>query len=101
MPLRRWYGQLAELRRKRVLSDLAVLTPPLVVCVAVLIAIRAFLRHEMGPGEPSADDDLSSDISVKDQIPDAGIAEPAAPRDNGTANDRPAETGHGGYQPRQ
>jgi hypothetical protein len=101
MPLRQRYGQRGEMRRKRVLSDLAVLTPPLVVCVAVLIAIRAFLRHEMGPHAPGADDDLSSDISVKDQIPDAAITESAAPRDTGTANDRPAETGHGGYQPRQ
>jgi len=101
MPLRWWHGQHGEMRRKRMLSDLAVLTPPLVVCAAVLVAIRAFLRHEMGPHGPGADDDLSSDISVKDQIPDAGITEPAAPRDTGAANDRPAETGHGGYQPRQ
>ncbi|MGD0685011.1 MAG: hypothetical protein ABSA03_07810 [Streptosporangiaceae bacterium] len=83
------------------ISDLAVLTPPLVVCVAVLVAIRAFLRHEMGPHTPGADEDLSADISAENPIPDAGITESAAPRDTGTVNDRPAETGHGGYQPRQ
>jgi hypothetical protein len=32
-----------------VTADLAVLTPPLVVCVAILVAVVAVLRHEMGP----------------------------------------------------
>ena len=30
-------------------QDLAALTPPLVVCVAFLIGLVLFLRHEMGP----------------------------------------------------
>ena len=29
---------------------LSVLTPPLLVCAAFLIAVVAFLRHEMGAG---------------------------------------------------
>lgn len=29
------------------LADLAALTPPLLVCAAFLIAVGAFLRHEM------------------------------------------------------
>jgi hypothetical protein len=79
-----------------VLGDLAALTPPLVVCVASLIAIGAFLRHEMGAGRRSVDDALSADIPVNDQIPDAGIGEAATPPDAGTGNDPPAETGRGG-----
>jgi hypothetical protein len=30
------------------MQDLSVLTPPLLMCAAVIIAIIAFLRHEMG-----------------------------------------------------
>jgi hypothetical protein len=32
------------------MNDLAVLTPPLLVAAAVIIAIVAFLRHEIGRG---------------------------------------------------
>jgi hypothetical protein len=40
---------------------LSVLTPPLLVCAVFLIALVAFLRHEMGgrragPQDPSADE---------------------------------------------
>jgi hypothetical protein len=83
------------------LSDLAVLTPPVVVCVALLIAIGAFLRHEMGTRRRDGDHPPPSDISVIGQVFDPGIGEPAASSDAGTANDPPAETGHGGSQPRQ
>jgi hypothetical protein len=69
------------------LGDLAALTPPLVVCAASLIAIGAFLRHEMGARGRSDDDALSADISGNDQIPDAGISEAATPPDDGTGND--------------
>jgi hypothetical protein len=85
-----------------VLGDLAVLTPPLVVCAALLIGIGAFLRHEMGTRRRSSDDDLSADISGNGQIPDSGIGEAPAPPDAGAAaNDPPAETGHDGCRPRQ
>jgi hypothetical protein len=83
------------------LGDLAALTPPLVVCVAALIAIGAFLRHEMGARRPGDDDALSADISVNDQIPDAGISEAATQHDAGIGNDPPAETGRSGRQPPQ
>ena len=82
------------------LGDLAVLTPPLVVCAALLIAIGAFLKHEMGARRPGDDDGPSADISVNDQIPDAGVSA-AAPPDAATGNDPPAETGHIGCRPRQ
>lgn len=76
-------------RRTRVLADLAVLTPPLVVGVAALIAIGAFLRHEMSGRSPGDDDALSADISVNEQIPDAGNSEAATPPDPRTGNDSP------------
>jgi hypothetical protein len=52
------------------LKDLTVLTPPLLVCVAFLIALAAFLRHEMGPKRRRGDRDLSDDISPDGGIPD-------------------------------
>ena len=45
------------------MQDLSALTPPLLVCVVVIIAIVAFLRHEMGrsrSGRPPGEDDTSS-----------------------------------------
>lgn len=54
-----------------VLNDLAVLTPPVLVCAAFLIAVGAFLRHEMGrsPGG-RRDAHASGDISGNDTNPD-------------------------------
>jgi len=37
------------------LTDLAALTPPLLVAVAFLIAAGAFIRHEMRRGKNTAD----------------------------------------------
>jgi hypothetical protein len=45
------------------LNDLTVLTPPLVVCAAFLIAVAAFLRHEMGTRRRQDEEDTSVDIS--------------------------------------
>jgi hypothetical protein len=84
-----------------VLSDLAVLTPPLVVCAALLIAIWAFLRHEMGTRGRGGDAPPSSDISANGQISDPGIGTRGASTDPVAANDEQAETGQGGCQPRQ
>jgi hypothetical protein len=66
----------------------------------LLIAIGAFLKHEMGARRPGDDGEPSADISVNDQIPDAGNRAAASP-DAATSNDPPAETGHAGCQPRQ
>ena len=38
-------------------QDLAALTPPLVMCVAVIIGVVIFLRHEMGPKRRRTDTD--------------------------------------------
>ncbi len=83
------------------LSDLAVLTPPLVVCAALLFAIWAFLRHEMGTRGRGGDGQPPADISDNGQIPDRGNGEPAAAPDAGTGNDPQAETGQGGCLPPQ
>jgi hypothetical protein len=37
-------------------QDLSVLTPPLLMCAAVLFAIGAFLRHEMSKKRPEVDE---------------------------------------------
>jgi len=42
-----------------VLSDLAALTPPLLVCAAFLIAVAAFLRHEMRGARKSSGEERS------------------------------------------
>ena len=52
------------------IRDLSVLTPPLVVCLAFLIGVGAFLRHEMGARRRRRDEDATTDISVNGTIPD-------------------------------
>lgn len=52
------------------LKDLTVLTPPLVVCAAFLVAVGIFLRHEMRPGRRRGDD------TPVDFPGDGGISEP-------------------------
>jgi hypothetical protein len=68
------------------LKDLTVLTPPLVVCAAFLIAVGAFLRHEMGTRRRGPDEDTSVDISDDAQIPEPPRSE-SARRDGGDAQD--------------
>ena len=49
------------------LTDLAALTPPLLVAVAFLIAAGAFIRHEMRRGKNTADDEEAD--SPRDSSP--------------------------------
>jgi hypothetical protein len=51
------------------LSDLGALTPPAVVCVAFLIGVGLFLRHQLGPKRESAEDEYPEDISGDGGIP--------------------------------
>ena len=51
------------------LSDLAALTPPAVVCLAFLIGVGLFLRHQLGPKRESAEDEYPEDISGDSGIP--------------------------------
>jgi hypothetical protein len=64
-----------------VLKDLTVLTPPLLVCVAFLIAVAGFLRHEMG-ARRRRDQDASGDISGDGPIPDSASQQAAAHSDD-------------------
>jgi hypothetical protein len=66
-----------------VLSDLAALTPPVVACVAFLIGVGLFLRHQLGPKRESADDEYSSDISGDSGIPHTEGSESATSSDRG------------------
>ena len=60
------------------LEDLAALAPPLLVCAAFLIAVVAFLRHEMGASRRRRDHDAPADISGHRTIPDSQSTQPAA-----------------------
>ncbi|HEU5417878.1 MAG TPA: hypothetical protein VFV41_09325 [Streptosporangiaceae bacterium] len=46
----------------------SVLTPPLLVCAAFLVAVAAFLRHEMGARRQRSEDVPREDISAAEQI---------------------------------
>ncbi len=46
------------------MQDLSVLTPPLLMCAAVLFAIGAFLRHEMSKKRPEADESEAAEAVV-------------------------------------
>jgi hypothetical protein len=63
------------------LSDLAALTPPVVVCVAFLIGVGLFLRHQLGPKHESADDEYRDDISGDSGIPHTAGSESATSTD--------------------
>ena len=70
------------------LSDLAALTPPAVVCVAFLIGVGLFLRHQLGPKRQAAEDEYPEDISGDSGIPhrdgsQSDASEPAASPDRG------------------
>jgi len=69
-----------------VLRDLAVLTPPLLVCVAFLIAVGAFLRHEMGASRRRRDRDASGDISRDGTIPDTASSQASTQSDDEDAS---------------
>jgi hypothetical protein len=48
------------------MKDLSALTPPLLVCIVVLIAVVAFLRHEMGKPRSSEDDEQVNSAEPSD-----------------------------------
>jgi hypothetical protein len=61
-----------------VFQDLAVLTPPLLMCAAFLVAVGAFVRHEMGASRRRRDQDASAEIAGDRTIPDSESTEAAA-----------------------
>lgn len=60
------------------LQDLAVLTPPLLMCAAFLVAVGAFVRHEMGASRRRRDQDASGEIAGDRTIPDSESTQAAA-----------------------
>jgi hypothetical protein len=65
------------------LRDLAALTPPAVVCVAFLIGLGIFLRHQLGPKQESAEDEYADDISGDSGIPYTGRSGSGTSPDHG------------------
>lgn len=63
-----------EMEASSVLADLAALTPPFLVAAAFLIAVGAFLRHEMraAKNQPAEQDDEVGEPSSGDHIRDRG-----------------------------
>ena len=51
---------------------LEALTPPLIMAVAFLIGLALFLRHQMRPGDRSADDGEEADIAGRASNDDPG-----------------------------
>jgi hypothetical protein len=58
-----------------VLSDLSALTPPFLMCAAFLVAVGAFLRHEMRSGKNRADEQ-GNDVDEPNR--DAEISDPGS-----------------------
>jgi len=71
------------------MQDLSALTPPLLMCTVVVIAIVAFLRHEMNrshidsptPGE-NANDPAATDDDRESQLEDDTEAARTTPGDS-------------------
>jgi hypothetical protein len=64
------------------LKDLTVLTPPLLVCAAFVIAVGAFVRREMGTSRRRHDQDAAGDISGDSTIPDAARSQASTRSDD-------------------
>jgi len=56
------------------MQDLSALTPPLLMCAVVIIAIVAFLRHEMGRSradKPAPDEQKPAATAQRGDDPDS------------------------------
>ena len=82
------------------MQDLSVLTPPLLMCAAVLFAIGAFLRHEMSKKRPEVDEREPSEVTESGAGPAAPSAAATA-QPSGEAIAPPAEEETGNYTTRQ
>jgi hypothetical protein len=68
------------------MNDLTVLVPPFLMCAAVITAIVAFLRHEMGRARSDrreAGDDNSASVPTATDKLDEEASASAAPRRDG------------------
>jgi hypothetical protein len=68
------------------LQDLTVLTPPLLMCAAFLVAVGAFLRHEMSASRRRRDQDEPDRISDDGTIPDSASRQAAVQSDDADAS---------------
>ena len=87
-PVAAWGTRREDLGLKEVqpVKDLSVLTPPLLMCAAFLIAVGLFLRHEMGTSRRHRDQDVSGDISGDGTIPDSASSQAAVQSDDADAS---------------
>jgi hypothetical protein len=51
----------------QLVRDLSVLTPPALMAIACIVAIVAFLRHEMGPASGADDDNTDDELIADDE----------------------------------
>jgi hypothetical protein len=82
-------------------ADLAALIPPVVICLAVLIAVGAFLRHEMSARRPADEDEAAGCNRGAAGIGDTGISGTVTGSADETPNEGHAETTERGSAPRQ
>lgn len=68
------------------LQDLAVLTPPLLVCAAFLVAVVAFFRHEMRASRGRRDQEAVDRFSGEGTIPDSAGSQAAVQSDDADAS---------------
>lgn len=72
------------------MQDLSVLTPPLLMCAVVIIAIVAFLRHEMNRSrtdKSAPDENMSVLLEHRDDdLESQQLHEPEAQRTTSTDN---------------
>ncbi len=68
------------------MKDLTVLTPPLLMAAVVVIAIVAFLRHELGRGRIQSEDEAENPAEPPGPAPDDDADTDAKPAvDEGAA----------------
>jgi hypothetical protein len=82
-------------------ADLAALIPPAVICVAVLVAVGAFLRHEMSSRRRGDEDDAAGPNRGAAGIGDTGIGGAAGGSAGETPKEGHAESAERGSAPRQ
>jgi hypothetical protein len=62
-------GNPVRRRERDPVKYVSVLTPPLLVCAVFIIAVIAFLRHEMGGRRKDAQEPPGNEIPDDDPIP--------------------------------
>jgi hypothetical protein len=58
-----------------VLQDVAALAPPLIMCVAILLGVRWFLRREMAPQRGGGDEETRLDSEAGGSAANTALAQ--------------------------